>query len=193
MEIREFYNNLYGKQMSPEVEARFLKIGKALGIQDNDAIWQIVFALDFYQDLYGEWPKIVRTEVETVTRTLKETSSAIISLTTEEIKKAHSAAVLEIQKSGEQQKVAMAKALDATLPFKLNEVIFELAEREKKRKGVGKIAVITASLAVIMICASGLGVYEWASTSAYEHAKYFWYPAGYKAGSEAMRYSVMGK
>ncbi len=52
MSLMEFYRELHGESMPDEVQVRLLKIEKAMGIRDNDALWSILLAMDYYYRLY---------------------------------------------------------------------------------------------------------------------------------------------
>jgi ElaB/YqjD/DUF883 family membrane-anchored ribosome-binding protein len=51
MNLDTAFRSIYGRDPSPEETNRFNRIGKELGIRDNDAIWAIAFSLDHHLDL----------------------------------------------------------------------------------------------------------------------------------------------
>ena len=51
MSLMELYRELHGEPMPDEVQVRLLKIEKAMGIRDNDALWSILLAMDYYYRL----------------------------------------------------------------------------------------------------------------------------------------------
>ena len=51
------YRSVYGRDPSPDETNRFNRIGKELGIRDNDAIWAIAFLLGHHLDLAKQMPE----------------------------------------------------------------------------------------------------------------------------------------
>lgn len=110
MSLPELYKDLHGVKMPSDVEVRILKIEKALKIKDNDALWQVIFALDYYQCLYSEFPeKIKKQTLESVAEVRKLNQETI------------NAAKIEIQRA--------EKEAEASMKEKLRQTIFELVEQ----------------------------------------------------------------
>ena len=113
MKIEGRWQELFGKPMPGEVSTRILKIQKALGIEDDDAVWQIVLALEFYQNLYQVWPESTRKEVEAVTSRLREASNQIIAAAAEEVRKSESSAKASLNHAlSQMMSSAVQKAVD---------------------------------------------------------------------------------
>lgn len=54
------YARLLGRQPSDAERQRLYRVREALGLRDNDALWQVLFALDHHQTLYNEVPEKIR-------------------------------------------------------------------------------------------------------------------------------------
>jgi ElaB/YqjD/DUF883 family membrane-anchored ribosome-binding protein len=57
MNLDTAFRSIYGRDPSPEETNRFNRIGKELGIRDNDAIWAIAFLLGHHLDLAKQMPE----------------------------------------------------------------------------------------------------------------------------------------
>ncbi len=112
MEIEKHWQEIFGEAMPPEILTRVLKIQKIMNIKDNDALWQILIPLEFYQNLYQVWPASVRMEVEAVMVRLREASGQVVKEAGIEIQKAESSAKVEMAKA---LNISMAEAVQAAL------------------------------------------------------------------------------
>ena len=151
MKIEGRWEELFGKPMPGEVSTRILKIQKALGIEDDDAVWQIVLALEFYQNLYQVWPESTRKEVEAVTSRLRETSNQVIAAAAEEVRKSESSAKASLNHALSQMMgSAVQKAVDQIV-----QSTHAQALRIQARKW-GLIGAVTAAVLVVAL-AGGVG------------------------------------
>ena len=151
MKIEGRWQELFGKPMPGEVSTRILKIQKALGIEDDDAVWQIVLALEFYQNLYQVWPESTRKEVEAVTSRLRETSNQVIAAAAEEVRKSESSAKASLNHALSQMMgSAVQKAVDQIV-----QSTHAQALRIQARKW-GLIGAVTAAVLVVAL-AGGVG------------------------------------
>jgi hypothetical protein len=57
MNVDTAFRSIYGREPSPEETNQFNRIGKELGIRDNDAIWAVVFLLGHHLDLAKQMPE----------------------------------------------------------------------------------------------------------------------------------------
>jgi hypothetical protein len=57
MNLDTAFRSIYGRAPSPEETNSFNRIGKELGIRDNDAIWAIAFLLGHHLDLAKQMPE----------------------------------------------------------------------------------------------------------------------------------------
>jgi hypothetical protein len=163
MKIEEHWQELFGKPMPGEVEARVLKIQKALKIEDDDAVWQIVLALEFYQDLYQVWPESTRKEVEAGVKSLRETAVALTTSTATEIEASRKKAIEAIAKSQEGAKEALARAVDRTVSDAAQRAVDQIVGStysEAFRAQTRKWTLVGALLVVVVGGAGGWGFYR---------------------------------
>ena len=148
MKIEERWKELFGKPMPGEVATRILKIQKVLGIEDNDALWEILLALEFYQNLYQVWPESTRKEVEAVTSRLREASNQVIAASVAEVQKAEATAKASLNQAlSQMMSSAVKKAVDQ---------IVQSTHAQALRIQARKWALIGAvSSAVIVVALAG--------------------------------------
>lgn len=70
------FEKLIGRA-STETERRQLRrVKEVLGLRDNDALWLVIFALQYYDSLYRQFPKAIATEAAAVMARTRETADA---------------------------------------------------------------------------------------------------------------------
>lgn len=80
------FEKLIGRA-STETERRQLRLVKeALGLRDNDALWLVIFALQYYDSLYRQFPKAIATEAAAVMARTRETADAQLRAGVEQAK-----------------------------------------------------------------------------------------------------------
>lgn len=161
MEIEKHWQEILGEPMSVEVSNRILKIQKALGIKDDDALWQIIIPLEYYQRIFEQFPEKARVEAGEVARSLREASVAVTNATAAEVKSAREKAVLEITKlrgesvieineMKEKAKGDIALALGETLKGKIDAAVNQLQNQSNrplhKKWLIGMVVVTVVSL-----------------------------------------------
>lgn len=159
MEIEKHWQEIFGEAMPPEVLTRILKIQKIMNIKDDDAVWQILIPMEFYQRLHEQIPASMRVEVDVVTRQVKEASAQVIRAATAEIEKNQEAAKLEIEKTTAAQKAELVKTLATVLPLKLGEALSSLESKIDKGSGRMKVAIITLAIALGLTVSGGLALF----------------------------------
>ena len=151
MKIEEHWQDLFGKPMPGEVSTRILKIQKSLGIEDNDALWEILLALEFYQNLYQVWPESTRKEVEAVTSRLREASNQVIAAAAAEVRKAEASAKASLNQAlSQMMSSAVQKAVDQIV-----QSTHAQALRIQARKW-GLIGAVSSAVLVVAL-AGGVG------------------------------------
>ena len=60
------FNALMGRALRKEDRERLTKVRNALGIRANDAVWDVMIALDYHLQLYSAVPKQLAAERETL-------------------------------------------------------------------------------------------------------------------------------
>ena len=67
------FETLLGRTATETERVQLRKIRDALDLRDNDALWSILFALQYYDSLYRQFPKAIAAEA---TKILAETRAA---------------------------------------------------------------------------------------------------------------------
>jgi len=62
VKLEETFAEVVGRPMSDTERQRLERIRDALKVQDNDALWAIVIALEFYDSLYRRYPEELAAE-----------------------------------------------------------------------------------------------------------------------------------
>ena len=136
MSLGELYRELHGEPMPDEVQVRLLKIEKAMGIRDNDALWNIFLAMDYYYRLYLEFPEQIAGK----------TKEAL-----DEIRKAHqltiNASFQTIREAEAEAKNALAKTVPGIVDRAIEKTRLETLEYALKLKARKWIAIgLTAGI-----------------------------------------------
>ncbi|EQD24470.1 MAG: hypothetical protein D084_Lepto4C00431G0009 [Leptospirillum sp. Group IV 'UBA BS'] len=128
MEIEKHWQEIFGEAMPPEVLTRILKIQKIMNIKDDDAVWQILIPMEFYQRLHEQIPASMRVEVDVVTRQVKEASAQVIRSAAAEIEKSQTNAKAEIETMTARTKQEIAKALGQGMSGAVNQAINQITQ-----------------------------------------------------------------
>jgi hypothetical protein len=67
------FEKLLGRESKPAEREQLYRVKEALGLRDNDALWLVLFALQYYDSLYRQFPKTIGQEAA---RVLSETRTA---------------------------------------------------------------------------------------------------------------------
>jgi len=165
MEIEKHWQEILGEPMSAEVSNRILKIQKALGIKDDDALWQIIIPLEYYQRIFEQFPEKARVEAGEVSRSLREASVAVTSATSAEVKASRELAAREIVKMQEEAKRNIAAATGGILKDEIEKAVHQL--KSQSNRPLHRNWLIALGVAVLV--AAGLG--GWGTWSFFRYAK----------------------
>jgi hypothetical protein len=66
MSVDDAFSELLGRQATDQERERLCRIKTALKLSDNDALWSILVALEFYDSLYREYPRKIAEELRSV-------------------------------------------------------------------------------------------------------------------------------
>ena len=159
MEIEEQWKEVFGEPMSPQILTRILKIQKAMNLRDDDGILQILIPLEFYLRLYEQFPASARKESEVILNQIKSASAEVLRETTKNIDLVVIDAKKQIAEESEKAKTSMARALDATIPRKIDEAVKEVVEKIEKKKSnfLESVLVFVSGIAA----AGGIGAMCW--------------------------------
>lgn len=166
MEIEDQWKEVFGEPMAPQMLTRILKIQKAMNLRDDDGILQILIPLEFYLRLYEQFPASARKESEAILNQIKSASSAVLKETTKNIDLVVVDAKKQIAEESEKAKTSMARALDATIPRKIDEAVKEVVEKIEKKKSnfFESVLVFVSGIAAAGVIA---GVSWWAGTKGF--------------------------
>ena len=67
------FEKLLGRESKPAEREQLYRVKDALGLRDNDALWLVLFALQYYDSLYRQFPKAIGQEAAKI---LGETRAA---------------------------------------------------------------------------------------------------------------------
>ena len=167
MEIERHWQEIFGEAMPPEVLTRILKIQKIMNIKDDDALWQILIPLEFYQRINEQLPASMRAECEAITRQVKETSGVVIRSAAAEIDKTQATAKTEIEALTARTKQEIAKALVQAMTGAVDKAISQITESVAVQAAKGqarKWLVIGGGVILLTILLTGGGVWYYSTT-----------------------------
>jgi len=162
MSFEDLYQSLHGKPPSPESQVRLLKLGNQLNVQENDALWIVILAMDYYDRLFLEVPDLI----------VKKTKEAL-----NEIQKAHqltiNASVQAIREAEARANASLAESLNRTIPELVRQALaetrsetFEYALALKARKWI----TIGLTVGIVGLSAVGWVAYDKGKTEGYAEA-----------------------
>ena len=85
-EIVAMFEEIRGRELSDEEAERILRVQHILNIKENDALWAVIIALDFYQGLYQGIPPQVEAAGRVAVALVRETADAVAAAAAEEAK-----------------------------------------------------------------------------------------------------------
>ena len=158
MSLMELYRELHGEPMPDEVQVRLLKIEKAMGIRDNDALWSILLAMDYYYRLYFEFPERIKGK----------TKEAL-----DEIRKAHqptiNASVQTIREAEAQARSSLAQSVPGIVDRAIEKTRLETLEYALTLKA-RKWIVIGLTAGILGLSVTGLVAYDRGKSEGYAEA-----------------------
>jgi len=75
-DVYSAFEKLLGRTATETERAQLRKIRDALDLRDNDALWSVLFALQYYDSLYRQFPKAIATEASKVLAECRSASEA---------------------------------------------------------------------------------------------------------------------
>jgi hypothetical protein len=60
------FEKVLGRESKPAEREQLYRVKEALGLRDNDALWLVLFALQYYDSLYRQFPKAIGQEASRV-------------------------------------------------------------------------------------------------------------------------------
>jgi hypothetical protein len=77
-EIFSAFERLLGRAATESEREQLRKIRDALGLRENDALWSILFALQYYDSLYRQFPKAIAIEASKILTKTRAASEAAL-------------------------------------------------------------------------------------------------------------------
>lgn len=74
MRIEDAFTRLLGRQATDEERMRLYRTRDALGLQDNDALWLMLMALQSHQTQYDEMPEKIEAAINSILGNARETA-----------------------------------------------------------------------------------------------------------------------
>jgi len=72
------FERLLGRAATESERDQLWRIQAALGLRENDALWLVIFALQYYEGLYRQFPKAIAAEAQRVLAETRLTAEATI-------------------------------------------------------------------------------------------------------------------
>jgi hypothetical protein len=72
------FEMLLGRTATETERAQLRKIRDALDLRDNDALWSVLFALQYYDSLYRQFPKAIAAEAAKILAETRAASEAVM-------------------------------------------------------------------------------------------------------------------
>jgi hypothetical protein len=113
-EVFSAFENLLGRTATETERAQLRKLRDALDLRDNDALWSVLFALQYYDSLYRQFPKAIAAEASKI---LAETRAASETVMRANVVSAHAdlARAVAMTAQGVAQSVARHRQLQWTI------------------------------------------------------------------------------
>ena len=123
------FARLFGRAATATEKERLHHLQKSLGFRDDDAIWSILMALQYYDSLYSQYPKAIGAEASRIFGDVKAAAEASLKAS-----------------------IATARA---DLAKAVGSVARDIARRESIRWGVAGMALG----ALLLAAGAGVGIY----------------------------------
>jgi hypothetical protein len=72
------FERLLGRAATERERDQLRRVQTELGLRDNDALWLVIFALQYYEGLYRQFPKAIAAEAQRVLLETRATAEATI-------------------------------------------------------------------------------------------------------------------
>lgn len=97
MKLEEAFAKVVGRPASDDERERLVRLRDALEVQDNDALWAIVMALELYDSLYREYPEKLAAETA---KAIEGARRAFADAARAEAVKVHALLARQVARSG---------------------------------------------------------------------------------------------
>ena len=72
------FERLLGRAATERERDQLRRVQAELGLRENDALWLVIFALQYYEGLYRQFPKAIAAEAQRVLSETRVTAEASI-------------------------------------------------------------------------------------------------------------------
>ena len=72
------FERLLGRTATESEREQLRRVQAELGLRENDALWLVIFALQYYEGLYRQFPKAIVAEAQRVLSETRATAEATI-------------------------------------------------------------------------------------------------------------------
>ena len=72
------FERLLGRMATERERDQLRRVQAELGLKENDALWLVIFALQYYEGLYRQFPKAIAAEAQRVLSETRVTAEATI-------------------------------------------------------------------------------------------------------------------
>lgn len=76
-ELADSYTKLLGREPTDEEIQQLYRVRDALGLKNNDSLWLIIMALEFYNDQYKKFPSLIHSATVQYMDELKQSAEKI--------------------------------------------------------------------------------------------------------------------
>ncbi len=105
------FERLIGRQATPRDRARLHRVRDSLGLHPNDALWEVLIALQYYYSLYERFPAMIRGAARELLIECKNESDQNIAQAKQQVQQRTGLAAVEVAQAA----VAAHASLEKTL------------------------------------------------------------------------------
>lgn len=95
-ELDDSFSKLLGRQPSDAERQQLYKVRDALGLKNNDALWLVLMALQYYQGQYEKFPQVIAQAAKDTLVNFKVTADATVKAAKADLAKAVASAAHEV-------------------------------------------------------------------------------------------------
>jgi len=105
------FERLIGRQATPQDRARLHRVRDSLGLHPNDALWEVLIALQYYYSLYERFPAMIRGAARELLIECKNESDQNIAQAKQQVQQRTGLAAVEVAQAA----VAAHASLEKTI------------------------------------------------------------------------------
>jgi hypothetical protein len=155
-DLDDSFSKLLGRQPDDEEKQTLYRVRDALGLKNNDALWLVLMALEYYKSQYNLFPALIARTTASTLKQIKETAETTIQASAEETKKHLADAVAKTAK----------------------EIAHNTSQKEKFRWQIG--CIVISAIVINAVFFAGYFI----ASGKFESAQKAGYDVGYEQGSK---------